>query len=282
MRTLDHAFHVGLRDDNLVSLAEETAAVAASQCGRMTSNRSSFIAPQLTINVSICPLRALVGSALLLLVATPAQAQQEDEQFWLQVNSNVPVTDKLRLTLEQIGRLSDAAGGLFHTELGGIVSYRASAAIEFGVGYRHVSGHNGNRADDESRIRQHVVATFGAVTTRLRLDERFHPDGDEIGFRIRPFIRYTHPLGRNGSALFVSHESFYLPNSTRWGQRRGYERMRNTAGFVLPLSRRLSADVGYLNQFRPERRGTRAQMEHALSTQLTINLGRRRERSSED
>jgi hypothetical protein len=282
MRALDHAFHVGLRDDGLVSSAQQTAAVAAAQSGRMTSKPSSLIAPCMNTKMSICTLRLLVSSPLLLLVAVPAQAQQEDEQFWLQVNTNVPVTDKLRLTLEQIGRLSDAAGGLFHTELGGIVSYRASAAIEFGVGYRHVSGHNGNRADDESRIRQHVVATFGAVTTRLRLDERFHPDGDEIGFRLRPFIRYTHPLGRNGLALFASHESFYLPNSTSWGQRRGYERMRNTAGFALPLSRRLSADVGYLNQLRPQRRGTRAQVEHALSTQLTINLGRRRERSSED
>jgi hypothetical protein len=184
--------------------------------------------------------------------------------------------------LAQIGRLSDAAGGLFRTELGGIVSYRASRATEVGVGCRHVSAHNGNEADDESRLRQHVVATFGAVTTRLRLDERFHPDGNEVGFRIRPFVRYNHSLGRNGLALFASHESFYLPNSTSWGQRRGYERMRIPWGSVLPLSRRLSTDVGYLNQFRPQRRGMRAQVKHALSTQLTINLGRRRERSSED
>ena len=224
----------------------------------------------------------LAGAVPLLLAAMPAHAQSEDEQVWLQINTNLPVTEDVRLTLEQIGRFGDAAGGLFHTEFGGIVGYRVSDAVEFGVGYRHVGAHNGNQADDESRLRQHIMATFGPVTTRLRLDERFHPDGDEIGFRIRPLIRYNHPLGGRGVALFASHESFYLPNSTRWGQRRGYERMRNILGVVLPLTRRVSADIGYLNQFRPRRRDTRAQVEHALNLQLTINLGSRRERPDKD
>jgi hypothetical protein len=72
--------------------------------------------------------------------------------------------------------------------------------------------------------------------------------------------------------LFVSHESFLLPNGTRWGQRRGYERMRNIVGLALPIARGFAADVGYLNQYRPARGGARAQMDHALNLQLTINL----------
>ena len=31
-------------------------------------------------------------------------------------------------------------------------------------------------------------------------------------------------------------------------------------------------DVGYLNQFRPGRTNARAQMDHALTMQLTVNL----------
>ena len=77
-------------------------------------------------------------------------------------------------------------------------------------------------------------------------------------------------------AVFVSHESFFLANTTKWGQRRGYERMRNWLGLVLPLSPAVSADMAYLNQYRFARGGSRAQSEHALSLQLTINLGARR------
>lgn len=219
--------------------------------------------------------RALSAFGFLLLAVAPAYAQRQDEQLWLQVNTNVPVAEDVRLTLEQIARFGDRPDGLFQTEFGGILGYRVADGVELGFGYRKVGAHNGNSAADEDRLRQHVIATFGPVTTRLRVDERFHPGGDEIGFRVRPLVRYNHRLGAEGLALFVSHESFYLPNATRWGQRRGYERMRNVVGVTLPLGRDVSADLGYLNQYRLSRRGSRAQMDHALSLQLTINAGTR-------
>lgn len=218
----------------------------------------------------------------LLLAATPARAQVEDKQLWLQINTNVPIADRWRVTLEQIGRFGDRPDGLFQTEFGGIVGYRVADNVELGVGYRRVGAHNGNDAANENRLRQHVVATFGRVVTRLRVDERFHPGGREIGFRIRPLVRYNHPIGTPGLALFASHESFYLPNATRWGQRRGYERMRNAVGVTLPIGRTVSADVGYLNQYRPARRGSAAQVDHALNLQLTINLGAGRAATADD
>ncbi|URW74608.1 DUF2490 domain-containing protein [Sphingomonas donggukensis] len=208
-----------------------------------------------------------------MLTAVPAHAQDEDAQLWLQVNASAPLAERVKLTLEQIARIGDRQGGLFQTELGGIVAYRVSDQIELGFGYRRVGFHNGNRSEDENRLRQHIVATFGRLVGRLRVDERFHPGGDEIGFRIRPLLRYNQPLGKGGLKLFISHESFYLPNATRWGQRSGYERMRNSVGFTIPLGKLSSVDVGYLNQYRPGRSGSPAQMDHALSTQLTLSIG---------
>ena len=179
----------------------------------------------------------------------------------------------MRVTLEQIARFGDRPEGLFQTEFGVILGYRISDNVELGFGYRKVGAHNGNTAANEDRVRQHVIGTFGPVVTRFRVDERFNPRGDEIGFRVRPLVRYNHRLGNKGLSLFASHESFYLPNSTRWGQRRGYERMRNMIGVGLPLGSQVGADIGYLNQYRLPRGGSRAQMDHALSLQLTINTG---------
>ena len=210
--------------------------------------------------------------APLLLAAAPAAAQQEDAQLWLQVNTAVPLGNRWRVTLEQIGRLSDRQGGLYQTEFGGIVGWKVSDTVELGVGYRRVGFHSANTAANENRLRQQVVASFGAVTTRLRVDQRFHPGGDEIGIRVRPLLRYNHKLSGRGVALFASHESFWLPNSTRWGQRAGYERMRNIAGVALPLGEQVAADVGYLNQYRFGRDGGRAQMDHAATLQLTFNV----------
>lgn len=58
--------------------------------------------------------------------------------------------------------------------------------VEIGFGYRRVDAHNGNTAAAESRLRQQVVATFGPLTTRFRIDERFSAGGAETGFRVRP------------------------------------------------------------------------------------------------
>ncbi|MCP3735447.1 DUF2490 domain-containing protein [Sphingomonas sp. RP10(2022)] len=205
-------------------------------------------------------------------LATPAVAQQQDTQLWTQINTNVPIDDGLRITLEQIARFSDRQDGLYQTEFGALLGVRAAKGVELGFGYRKVGAHNGNTGADEDRIRQQVVATFGPVTTRFRIDERINPRGAEIGFRIRPLVRYNYKIGTHGYALFVSHESFYLPNATSWGQRRGYERMRNIVGVLVPIGKQMVADVGYLNQYRPGRDGARGQMDHALTLQLTINL----------
>jgi hypothetical protein len=213
-----------------------------------------------------------VISAFLFAAAPPAWAARQDEQLWLQANTHIPIAPNVRLTLEQITRFGNRANGLFQTEIGGILGYRVNRHIEIGAGYRNVGVESGSRTFYENRVRQHVLITSGRWFGRFRVDERFHPDGNEIGFRIRPLVRYNLPLNEQGVALFVSHESFYLANSTRWGQRRGYDRMRNLVGLVLPLSQRMSADVGYLNQYRPARSSTRAQMDHALSIQLTVNL----------
>jgi hypothetical protein len=210
--------------------------------------------------------------APLALAATPARAQVEDRQLWLQVNTNVPIAKGVRITLEQIARGSDRQHGLYQTEFGGLLGIRAADGVELGFGYRKVGAHNGNTGANEDRLRQQVVATFGPFATRFRVDERFNPRGSEVGIRIRPLIRYNCRLRSDGLALFASHESFFLPNTTRWGQRSGYERMRNILGVAVPFGSRVAADIGYLNQFRPGRSTTRAQMDHALTMQLTINL----------
>jgi hypothetical protein len=212
-------------------------------------------------------------ATLVLIAATPAIAAQQDVQAWEQLNLIVPVAPHLRLTLEQIARVSDRQGGLYTTEFGGLLGWKVAKDFELGFGYRHVGFYNRNLAPDEERLRQQAVLTKGRFIGRLRLDERFNPRGDEIGFRIRPLVRYNLPLGPDRLALFASHESFILANSTSWGQRAGYERMRNIFGLAFPLSKGVSADVGYLNQYRLARGGARAQMDHALNLQITINLG---------
>lgn len=221
------------------------------------------------------PFPSAIGVAALtsaIFAAMPATAQQEDFQAWEQLNVVLPVATGVRVTGEQIARTSDRQGGIYTTEYGVLVGVQIAKGIELGGGYRRVGFFNGNTGADEDRLRQQIVIARGRWAGRLRLDERFHPGGREIGFRIRPLLRYNVPVGRQGLSLFASHESFFLPNSTVWGQRAGYERMRNIAGFTVPIGKAVSTDIGYLNQYRFARGGERPQMDHAITLQVTVNL----------
>lgn len=210
---------------------------------------------------------------LLLAGVVPAQAQQEDVQAWEQLNVVVPLVPRVRLTVEQIARAGDRLGGIYTTEYGGILGWQMRKGVELGMGYRRVGFHNRNLAPDEDRLRQHLVVTSGRFAGRFRVDERFVPHARGVGVRIRPLLRYNLPVGRDRLALFASHESIVLVNTTRWGQRAGYERMRNIVGITVPAGKVLSVDIGYLNQYRLPRAGGRPQMDHAVSIQATVNLG---------
>ena len=98
-------------------------------------------------------------------VTAPAQAQQHDSQLWFQANTNVPLADHVRVTLEQIARTSDRQEGLYQTEFGALLGFRILKGVELGVGYRKVGAHNGNTAGNEDRLRQQVVATVGPVVS---------------------------------------------------------------------------------------------------------------------
>ena len=113
------------------------------------------------------------ATLLLLLAPMPAWAQQDDAQAWEQLNLVVPLASRMRLTLEEIARISDRQGGLYTTEFGGLLGWRVANGVELGLGYRHVGFYNRNLAPDEERIRQQVVLTSGHFAGRLRLDERW-------------------------------------------------------------------------------------------------------------
>lgn len=219
-------------------------------------------------------LRLALLSAALLLAPLAAHAQKTDEQLWLQANGTTSLGGGTKVTLESIARWGNAADGLGHTEFGGQIAHDLSPSIEISAGFRHVQDYDHDRAvPNEERLRQVVVIDIGGgFATRLRLEERFSSAGPGIAVRLRPRIGYTAPLNGKGLSLFATHEAFLNLNGTGWGVDGGYERMRHTLGLTIPLSGKLKADAGYLNEYRFGRSGARDQMMHAATLTLNIAL----------
>ncbi|UIJ46724.1 DUF2490 domain-containing protein [Sphingomonas cannabina] len=211
-------------------------------------------------------MRRICLALLALTAPAAAHAQQADEQLWLQANATTQTGDTT-LTFETIGRFSDDADGFSHSEIGGLASVPVAKGVDLAFGYRHVEDwDHGHALPNEERLRQMVTVALGSgFAVRARFEQRFNSSGNEVGFRVRPQLRFTRPLTRGGLALFATHESYFNANTTRWGQRRGYERIRNAFGLSFPLLKALRADLGYLNQLRFGRRGARDRMDHAMT-----------------
>lgn len=185
-------------------------------------------------------------------LASPAFAG-DDSQAWETLNVNVALPSHFKLSNETVLR-SGNAKGFYEVEDNLMLGYQADPHVTVWLGYTHDPQYlHGDFTVMEQRFRQQVsldnIAKLGpvAIGGRLRLEERWREGLAGTGWRFRPAIKATMPLiGK--TKLVLNHESFINFNVTGFQKQDGYERMRNWASVVVPLSKRFSLDAGYLNQ----------------------------------
>lgn len=214
--------------------------------------------------------RLFLTAALLALPPSPASAGTDsDAQAWFTASASGAIAGRLLGQAELITRFSNDADGLYEAEIGGFLGYRLTDRVSLWAGYVRVPRYARDaRTVVEDRTRQQVTADLGApfggrLSGRVRLEQRFRSGGD-IGWRLRPQLKFARALKKDGIALVASHESFLPLNDTDWGQRSRYERMRNFVGLQLPVAGTVAAEIGYLNQYNF--RAGRDAVDHVLST----------------
>lgn len=111
------------------------------------------------------------------------------------------------------------------------------------------------------------------LNLRNRLEERFFETDGDTGWRLREMLKTTIPVTAN-KRVFVSvwDEAFFDLNDTDWGQRSGFRQNRafGGLGFAFDDGRKVSVEVGYLNQW-VDRRGE-DRLNHALAINLFTNF----------
>lgn len=212
---------------------------------------------------------------LVCISASPALAQAQDEQLWIKLGASVKLSDNLDLELETNQRLSSDRDGLYESQ------YLAALGLEIANGVTLTGGVNrvversdGKTTATEWRPRQQIsfpIAKIGPgdLAGRVRLEQRFRSDSNDVGHRVRPEISYALPL-RKSLELELAHESYFNLNSTDF-QGSGHDRMRNSAALSFPIAKSLKGEVGYMNQYRFNG-DDRDLMEHALTTGLSASF----------
>ena len=235
-------------------------------------------------------IRALLAACLLpAATVSPAHAQ-EDFRIWENITGIVNLgsvdkrLDKWRWWVEGQGRFRDsgraADQGLARTGLG----YQLTEKASIWLGFAYVGTYpQGRKNFDEYRIWQQLLLTdktsFGDLTSRTRLEQRFIEDINPVEWRFREFVRFSSPIYEGSPiSLVLWDEVFVRLNSTNAQNRFGFDQNRGFAGLGYTFSKQVRVEVGYMNQFILTRTVSRREqrfdqrMNHILSISMFLNL----------
>lgn len=221
----------------------------------------------------------LVVSALAALSWAGSAQAREDEQLWTSANVNVKLSDKWRLQQELTTRFSDNRDGLYEVESVTLLGYRIAKDVTLAAGYVHNPQYSGGDFTVmEHRAREQVtfdnVARIGSgkLSARFRMEQRWREGVDGTGWRMRPYVKFSLPLARGSkTSLVLSSEMFVNLNRTPFQRQDGLDRMRNLIAINTPLTKTLSAEIGYLNQHGFVRHGPDTN-DHAASLNLSFSF----------
>jgi hypothetical protein len=201
-------------------------------------------------------MKLVIRSALFvsaIFVALPAHAATDD-QLWTTASASVKLSDHWRLSQELTARFSDNRNGLYEIESNTLLGYRLNKTVTLWAGYTHDPQYSGGDFTVmEHRAREQVtfdnIARIGGgkLSARVRVEQRWRENVDGTGWRLRPYLKYSLPIA-GMTALNLSSEPFFNLNSTSFQRQTGLDRVRNLVTISTPLTRRLSGEVGYMNQ----------------------------------
>ena len=220
----------------------------------------------------------LICVSVCALGSTSARASS-DSQIWTTEAVNLKLGGNWRAQEELVERFSDNRSGLYEIESNTLLGYKLSKSTTLWAGYTHDPQYSGgNFTVMEHRLREQVtfdnVVKLGAgkLSFRLRGEERWRRNVDGTGWRLRPYVKYTLPLA-NGSKtnLVLSAEPFINLNTTPFQTQSGLDRIRSLIAINTPISKRLTAEIGYLNQHGFVRGGPDTN-DHVASFSLSLSL----------
>jgi opacity protein-like surface antigen len=219
----------------------------------------------------------LLAAAALTAFSSAAKAAHSDNQLWSAATATIKLDPKWRLSQDIWVRFSDNKNGLYEIEANSLVGYVVGKGVTVWGGYTHDPQYAaGHFTTLEQRAREQV--TFdnlgmigpGKLSGRMRAEQRWRRNAASTAWRLRPYLKYALPIGGKVS-LNLSNETFVDLNTTTFQKKSGVDRMRNLISLSLPLSKRITGEAGYMNQYIFVH-GAPDEMDHIAYFTASLNL----------
>lgn len=188
-----------------------------------------------------------IASASTLVFASPALAQDEAFELWLNPSVGTDLDEDTSFELETAQRFRSEADGRVDTYFfrGWLKQDVAdNATLAGAVEYRVNDG-----GSNEVRTMQQLSTSHGILKTRLRLEQRFVDGADRMGLRLRPRLGVGFDLTEDGRwSAGADAELFWVLRGNNVGSDTGITGLRTTIGVKYAVSENLSLGVSYLRQ----------------------------------
>jgi hypothetical protein len=206
---------------------------------------------------------SVVSTAVMLAFPQVMEAQYVDSGTWLagSVTGKLPqsINDakgSWRLWMDGQLRFGDDSSRFSQGLVRPGVGYALNKAWTVWIGYAYIRTDQpyAQAPSNENRIWEQVswqrLAGSTDLSSRTRLEQRFHSAGSGTGVRLRELGKLMQPLGAKKIWLIVVYDEIFVNlNSTNFGARSGADRNRAFAGPGINLSKSIRAEMGYMNQY---------------------------------
>lgn len=219
----------------------------------------------------------------LILGAMPASARADDTQLWMTgvvQGTILPGSGvKPMVWMEVQPRITNDISHLKHfiVRPGFGIRFAPDFNVLFGYQFQQNTPLDARETSEHRMYEQLTLPLYRdperlILLTRLRLEQRSIEGAQDLGWRARAMLRLQLPLNGRGSAgPLLWSEALIGLNDTDWGQHSGVRQVRSFAGGLIPLSKRLNFEGGYMAQFERLSGGTR--VNHVANLALNYRFG---------
>lgn len=220
---------------------------------------------------------------ILLLPAVSNADTSSRNSTWLMSLSRIKLTETVNSFVDIQPRftINDTSGGddnaLDTLLLRGALGYQITPNIGLYQGYAYIPTYDPknveHRSFQELFIKQPLQGK-GALSHRLRFEQRFIDNADETAYRLRYFARYTHPLKQwhPSLSLAINEEIFINLNDADNGPQSGFNQNRLFVGLNYRVNPTLAYEFGYQNQIVNVPNNSNNVMNHILFFGVQTNF----------
>lgn len=200
-------------------------------------------------------LKQILCCSLIFFYSFSVQASDNENKLWIPVNFSGSMTKKVQYLVQPQIRFKDNSHKFYHSLIDLGLGLKGSSGAVLWLGNTGlVIKRNDGTFIKEYRTWQQLTWSIDKkyleFSNRLRVEERARENASQWSIRVRERVELRIPSPWKVFSYVTFNEIFFNLNHPQWVSPYFFSQNRFLIGVNVPLSKKVSYDIGYLMQFQ--------------------------------